>query len=298
MNTKLIDWNYVTGFFDGEGNIQLKVPNKKSDRKGIAITIGQKNIEVLYALRDFLLNEGLERVYVYPKYDTRNYPTLKISNKWDAKDFLERIKGISFQQKEIENALNFIATLKRHTRPFTEKEKEFIISLYRKGKSLQQIAKTIKCGVPKVSSFLHSLPCYNELLREKWRSRGIEKSRITRQQRRQIIVLYKSGLTGKEVANIVGISYHRIRHLLRKQGVTRTSGESYKLKVFREKIEPIKEQLIEEYLKGNSVEKLAKKHNVSEHQIYVFLKSKGLLRPNWLKMVEKTKLRKNLKILV
>lgn len=153
-----VSWGYVAGFFDGEGNIQIKLPSGKSTSKGICIKFGQKKKEPLIAIKNFFSDQGIQRICFYDyrgRGKGNNYFVLAISNKRDAKLFLENIEHLSLRKEEINQGLSFIETLsKRFDRPFNAEEKERIRTLYIGGRSREEIAALLKCGKPKVDEFL------------------------------------------------------------------------------------------------------------------------------------------------
>jgi|GEM_PF-2440912 DNA invertase Pin-like site-specific DNA recombinase len=291
-----MNWDYIAGFFDGEGNVRV-VDSKNS--RGISITIAQAESnngnEVISKIQSFLRSNNINsHIYVYKSLDKRGYKrqplyVLRISDKYNAKKFLKELEGrVVVKRSDVKDALVFITLMKRHTRPFTDPEKKEIVSLFKNGVKIRDIAKKTGCGTSKVSKFLNSLSNYDELWTEHWLKLGYDKSSISQGLRKEITQLYKSGLTGKEIAEKIGISYHKVRHLLRKEGITRTCGQSQRIIALR-KIEPIKEQIIHSYTTDlQPVRKIAEQYGVSEHLVYQFLRSKNLLRQKWEIMAKRT----------
>lgn len=294
-----INWDYIAGFFDGEGSVQFKW-YPKSGTKGVVITIAQssENSSVIPLIKSFLEENNIERIHYYVSNytDKRGYKRqplhmLRITNKWDAQKFLEAIKDRVISKKDdVTETLERIKTLKRHTRVFTDEEKEKIITLFKEGKNIHEIANIIGCGAVKINKFLLSLDNYQQIKEEKWRKIGVDRSTLPEEQKRKCISLYQSGLSGKDIAEKLNISYHKVRHLLRKAKVTRKPGETLHFQNYNKKIKPIEDKLIQNYLKGKSVEKLSKKYKVSTNQIYSFLREKRILRPNWYMIAHRGKI--------
>jgi hypothetical protein len=156
-----ITWDFVAGFFDGEGWTHHVLPTPHSGCRGIHIGIHQKYPEVLFAIRDFLIKEGLRKVYIY--HIRRKPPKnpiykLQISNKADAKIFLENIQHMAIVKREgIRKALNFIKVMdmNRFTRRFTIKEEKMIRNKYLSGEmNTKSIAQVIGCGRTTIEDFL------------------------------------------------------------------------------------------------------------------------------------------------
>lgn len=180
MNKEVIDWRYLAGFFDGEGNVRY-VENLKTRSRGVSITIAQaeRNAIVIPLIKTFLEKNGLERVHLYiTNYkDNRGYKrqpvyVLKIQNKWDVQKFLEAIKNdLIVKKQDAIEILNRIKTLKKHTRPFNSEEEAKIIDMFNKGKSYGKMMKEIGCGKLKIYWWLKGknlVPVYGS---KEWKER-------------------------------------------------------------------------------------------------------------------------------
>jgi hypothetical protein len=99
-----MDWSYVAGFFDGEGNIHvIKSRNYKNGNNSfyIMIRIYQGDINVLEQIRAFM---GYGKIY---KYSNKSAAELTFNRKKDVKDFLMNIKDKVFVKKQqVEYVLN------------------------------------------------------------------------------------------------------------------------------------------------------------------------------------------------
>ena len=79
MNNEVVDWKYIAGLFDGEGNIGI-VDYPETKTKGIRILVlsqseGNNGENVANLIKSFLEKEGISRVhhYVYDSKDRRGY---------------------------------------------------------------------------------------------------------------------------------------------------------------------------------------------------------------------------------
>lgn len=110
-----MDWNWIAGFFEGEGNISLR---KKS--QGITqyarLIMGQVKKEPLEAIHAFLKEQGLANpiLYVRPSKNERWQPCwlLSIQIRKDVIFFLEQIvHGLYGKRQEAEDALAYLRQL-------------------------------------------------------------------------------------------------------------------------------------------------------------------------------------------
>jgi intein/homing endonuclease len=100
-----MNWSYLAGFFDGEGNIHINKNNTKSNYQ-ILVRLYSSNEDILKKIKLFL---GYGQIYIKKK--TGVYE-LTISKKHLVKEFLSNIYPLSFIKKEqiefIINNYNFI----------------------------------------------------------------------------------------------------------------------------------------------------------------------------------------------
>jgi len=70
-NKMEMNWDYVAGFFDGEGCVTLYKEKTNKWGKAVKVSITQKDTESLKEIKKFLHNQGLERVgfYTWKKRD-------------------------------------------------------------------------------------------------------------------------------------------------------------------------------------------------------------------------------------
>ena len=162
-----MDWRYLAGLFDGEGNITI-ISNPKTHSRGISVMVlsqseGNGGKELSDAVAVFLRGNHMLGTHVYVMKagtDKRGVTrqtcyTLRIGNKWDARMFFDHLRPFCVIKKpQIERALEFIKTLRNHTRPFTEQEQNLILKLHNEKKSQKVIAQRIGCGASKIYRFL------------------------------------------------------------------------------------------------------------------------------------------------
>jgi len=181
---KQITWEYLAGFLDGEGNIRIiNYPNRRSSTRGVSVTLAQgienNGERIMNLIAEFLKNYEIKtHIYRYKEStDKRGISRkpmyiLKISDKYSVAQFLELIKDKLLIKKETaEKTLDFIKTLRKHTRPLNLEEKKKIKQLYQNGYSHKMIANEIKCGETKIYNFLKSinlLPKHGSL---EWKAR-------------------------------------------------------------------------------------------------------------------------------
>lgn len=98
-----MDWSYIAGFFDGEGN--LYIARSRSFKNGnvshyITIRIYQDNIDVLEQIKQFL---GFGQIYKY----TNKTAELSFNKKKDVQSFLMNIRDkIVVKKQQVDYILN------------------------------------------------------------------------------------------------------------------------------------------------------------------------------------------------
>ena len=100
-------WEWIAGFFEGEGYVGWYEPKNGKGRsgKGPRVVIGQKVKEPLIVIRDFLLSEGIDVPELYkrkpPKSGKgRGIWVLQIYKRETARQFLERLSPLLIQKRE------------------------------------------------------------------------------------------------------------------------------------------------------------------------------------------------------
>ena len=149
-----MNWDYIAGFFDGEGHLIAK-PYKDKHGHFRKVTVGltqaEERKEVLFVIKDFLEREGFHPSLRCEK-DYRDKRGCKVQSIWrleiqsisEVKRLCEIIKAkLICKRKEAENAIAFINVtgLKYVRRRFTEDEKRRIKELYLDGYSTLTIGE-------------------------------------------------------------------------------------------------------------------------------------------------------------
>ena len=92
-----MDWSYIAGFFDGEGNLHLNFVKNKTQLQ-LTCRIYNSNIEVLNQLKEFIGNGN-----IYSKKNNENWSAvyeLTINKKVEVLSFLESIFPYLIIKKE------------------------------------------------------------------------------------------------------------------------------------------------------------------------------------------------------
>ena len=170
MKVRPMTWEYIAGFFDGEGTIRNnKYGNKTSI--GIGITQSVFHGEVINEIKDFLDKEKI-RVQVY----IRNEPykdkykaqyRLEITSRASVKDFLlPIIENLRVKRDQAEKLLLFINSCPIKGR-LTLRERDSIIELVNRGISRKEISKKFQRSVATINSFFFQLRHGNKVLVQK-----------------------------------------------------------------------------------------------------------------------------------
>ncbi len=91
-----MNWDYVAGFFDGEGNLHVNQVRGGSGKTAyqLLIRIYSSNKKIVEELRDFI---GFGKIYLKRKTEVYEFT---ISNKEEARRFLENLKGKTILKKD------------------------------------------------------------------------------------------------------------------------------------------------------------------------------------------------------
>jgi hypothetical protein len=94
-----MDWGYITGFFDGEGNINI-IKNKKKNSYYIQIRLYSTNKEVLEKIKEYIkMGNVITRIRKNPHHNPIN--ELTITNKKEANLFLKNVRANCIIKKKI-----------------------------------------------------------------------------------------------------------------------------------------------------------------------------------------------------
>lgn len=160
-----MDWSYLSGFFDGEGSINIRNGFRQNGKthKSVQLILAQVfyQADVLEKIRDFLLNEAIHSsVHIrQPKLvisQLHAMHILSVSRYSDVWKMLEKMLPLLIvkRQKAIE-ALEF---LREHDwRPSSRRIEigEKIVKLYQRGESMPTIAKEFGYSIGSVWNILH-----------------------------------------------------------------------------------------------------------------------------------------------
>jgi len=136
-----MNWNYIAGFFDGEGS--LTVYQKKKDKFGRAVTLAmsQKPREVLEQIKLFLSKEGCKAYITKPS--KRNINILYMGSATSVLIFCNKVKDRTIVKKDkIIKAIKELSTWKTHT-VIKPRDVRLIHILRQKGFTMKAIAKRI-----------------------------------------------------------------------------------------------------------------------------------------------------------
>jgi intein-encoded DNA endonuclease-like protein len=132
-----MNWEYIGGFFDGEGCVGIKKqPNR---RIRVDINISQKKGAILYEIAKFLSEFKIES-HIYNNKD--NVPYLQIAQSRSARLFLENIQSHVFVKREDVDRGLAIPFDKKWT-DITAEEKTEILRLHANGVSYRKIATMV-----------------------------------------------------------------------------------------------------------------------------------------------------------
>lgn len=156
-----MNWDYIAGFFDGEGSICCRIVcKKKGESARVHISIGQvaRNGEVLSEIQHFLIKEGVENPRLWKRTSKpADMHYLLISNKKGTEEFLKRIYNLVIVKKsKAESALEMLQNWPGlyHTKAFTETEVEYLIKSYESDVPYAVMVETLRCSKSKISEFL------------------------------------------------------------------------------------------------------------------------------------------------
>ena len=149
-----MNWNYIAGFFDGEGSVTLYKENKNRWGRAVKINIEQKDTKSLKAIKKFLLEKGLNKVGLYSR-KTRTTSCIQIQNKFDIALFLENIiPRVIVKKKKCEKCLKFITSKWYAVGSYPQETKQKAIDLYNKGFNYFQISKKIGANHKTIKSWI------------------------------------------------------------------------------------------------------------------------------------------------
>jgi intein/homing endonuclease len=150
-----MNWNYIAGFFDGEGNIVAKLRKQQTKKKAyhvVRIAFTQNNKQVLDQIKTFLEKKGIKHIQFYLRKFSEKYENQ--SDNWymylggyvNCKIFLEKIRDkVIVKREECLKALAFLKEFKNYRFRDSLPKKE-IETLRRKGMSYEEIGEKYQCS--------------------------------------------------------------------------------------------------------------------------------------------------------
>lgn len=158
VRPRKITWDYLAGFFDGEGCIFYEIyqyKKYKCHRFECHITQSQSRSEVLFLIKDFLKMKKIKSRIIFREPGTEKAEPqfrLIIGGMGYGKEFLEKIIPFLFVKREkAKKALKFISQRKGYI--FTLSEKEKIFNLLNKGHKIIDIAREVDRPVTSLYEF-------------------------------------------------------------------------------------------------------------------------------------------------
>lgn len=150
-----MNWDYIAGFFDGEGSVTLYKETKNKWGRAVKINIEQKDTKSLKAIKKFLLENGLNKVGLYSR-KTRTTSCIQIQNKFDIALFLENIIPlIIVKRKKSIKCLKFVTSKWYAVGHYSKEEKQKAINLYKEGKNYFEISKIIGANHKTIKSWVN-----------------------------------------------------------------------------------------------------------------------------------------------
>jgi intein-encoded DNA endonuclease-like protein len=142
--TYIMSWEYIAGFFDGEGCIHIREKNKYAP---IVLNMTQKNKTVLRIIEKFLYNNNIQ---CNINTDRRGYSSITINRTKDALHFLNNIVRLLIVKREKANIV--ILLLEDKLNKFncrvrlTLEQKRLLKNLLNSNLTDQQIADKVRCS--------------------------------------------------------------------------------------------------------------------------------------------------------
>jgi murein L,D-transpeptidase YcbB/YkuD len=139
-----MSWQYIAGFFDGEGTIWYKLKKDKKNRTKFSVSMSQseKQGRVLYEIQKFL-KKNLIEAKIYHRKKRDNAMVLEFSNRQEAYKFLIKILPfLIVKQEKAKEAIKAFQEYKGH-KALTLEDKIKIKQLLEKGYKAKRIAKIL-----------------------------------------------------------------------------------------------------------------------------------------------------------
>ena len=146
-----MNWNYIAGFFDGEGNIHI------TKSRVVRIFIYRNTVEVLEEILYFLEKYNLSCKIKLRR--NRNCYQLQIIKRDSVEIFLSyMIKRCIVKKKKVQEAIQFLKNKpRRHTKPFLPQE----LDLIKSDLSSRRVAEQLGCSYKKILRIRHENNYYD-----------------------------------------------------------------------------------------------------------------------------------------
>jgi Mor family transcriptional regulator/very-short-patch-repair endonuclease len=156
------------------------------------------------------------------------------------------------------------------------KKKEEIIKEYKSGSSALHLSKKYGCSGTTIIRFLRenniSLIPKSYFLK---RPRGSKADKFAN----EIITLYKNGNSLEKISRKLNLKIGTVRGVLLRNNI-QLRHKGWKIET-HSKLDPFKNELIDDYIKGLSISELAKKYSLaSSSNIYIYLRRRGVKTRN------------------
>lgn len=147
----VLNWNYIAGFFDGEGNIHI------ANTRMVRIFMYQNTVEVLEEILYFLEKYDLSCKIKLRR--NRNCYQLQVLKRDSVEKFLSHIVDRCIVKKDkVKEAIEFYKNKpRRHTKPFLPEE----LDLIKTDLSSRRVAEKLGCSYKKILRIRHENGYYN-----------------------------------------------------------------------------------------------------------------------------------------
>lgn len=138
-------WNYIAGFFDGEGHVGLSNDGKHTGRQQVSVAIANTHIQTLSEIRSFLAKQNIaSKIYIRKRTIPRYKPCgmLTLTDHIGKREFLRALLDLSITKREaIAKAIHHIES-KEWLIPFDDNTMKSAMRSYKSGDSLRDIERS------------------------------------------------------------------------------------------------------------------------------------------------------------
>ena len=203
-----MNWDYIAGFFDGEGCAGIY--KRSENNRVILVHISQKDTSILEELSKFLNDRGIDNS-IRPTGKDRSCSRIVINKVGAVYMFITAIKEkVIVKKKRCDEMIKYIEE-KKWSGWLTEKEKREIVTLRKKGMSYRKIAKTVGRAPITILKTLQS---------QNLAERGVACEKLTKDEKDEILKLRKEGLQIKQISSKIGRCNGAIGYVLSQNNIT------------------------------------------------------------------------------